>query len=405
VAPYRESSDPEIFVLESFGGAEPARPEATARSTGSPSRKPSAPPRARPSSVPPTPNVRRALSSPLPPPGAAQRGVGSSPPSAQSRPPPAPPRSGAAGAAGPLPAFPRDAPLPAFEDKPGAVPAAPAARPAARQAQAAGRAQSRGARRRWLSGELRAALWGLALVAIVGAGYFFVRQHQRLLKQHEALQAQRQRDLKQLASVREKLAQASRQLGSARQAREGLKREFSGVRQQRQSAQSAFVQLSDELSASLGRDIERGHVRVLTRDGKAVVSFDDQLLFAAGTARLTRGGRQRLLKLAEAIRLLPDRVFEVAGHTQSTPLVLPVYRSGMPTNWEVATVRATQVVRYLEQRGKVPGAQLIVAGFAEHRPMVADGAEAESAPTGRIEVTVLGKLPQPSTEDSESSGQ
>jgi chemotaxis protein MotB len=274
-----------------------------------------------------------------------------------------------------------------------------------RELRATGRAKVRRVFRRWLSGELRAALWGLALVAIVGAGYFFVRQHQRLLRQHEALQAQRQRDLKQLASARDELGEANRQLASAKKQRDSLKDEFSGVREQRQSEQAAFVRLSDELSASLGRDIERGNVRVFTRGGRAVVSFHEALLFAAGTARLTRGGRKRLLKLAEAIRLLPDRVFQVGGHTPSTSLVLPAYRSGMPTNWEIATVRATQVLRYLEEHGRVPGAQLVAAGFADHRPMAADGGEAESAPTGRIEVTVIGMLPQAGTEDSGGSGQ
>jgi chemotaxis protein MotB len=123
-----------------------------------------------------------------------------------------------------------------------------------------------------------------------------------------------------------------------------------------------------------------------------------------GACGSSRGGKKRLLQLAEAMRNAPDQLFQVAGHTAHDPVVAPVYRSVMATNWEVAALRATQVVRFLEESGKVPGAQLVVAGFADHRPEAEGESEGEPVAVGRIEISALGALPEPGVQEGESDG-
>ena len=39
-------------------------------------------------------------------------------------------------------------------------------------------------------------------------------------------------------------------------------------------------------------------------------------------------------------------------------------KAKFPTNWELSTSRATNVVRYLQETGKIPGKRLVAAGCA-----------------------------------------
>jgi len=110
---------------------------------------------------------------------------------------------------------------------------------------------------------------------------------------------------------------------------------------------------------------------VRTQDGfKAVIP--DPVLFASGEASL---GEEvypildSIIKIAERDRLS----IQVEGHTDN----IPIHTVKFPSNWELSTMRAVNILRYLQQNGIPPG-KLSAIGFAEYRP-VADS----DTPEGR----------------------
>ena len=99
--------------------------------------------------------------------------------------------------------------------------------------------------------------------------------------------------------------------------------------------------------------------------------FQSEVLFASGDATLSESGSGDLDKFAMvyqqlATRLPPDLpvIIEVQGHTDRAPI-----RSGrFPSNWELSTARAQQVVNYLIQQG-IPPQRLAAVGMGEYHPL------------------------------------
>ncbi|MGB4876252.1 MAG: peptidoglycan -binding protein [Candidatus Competibacter sp.] len=99
--------------------------------------------------------------------------------------------------------------------------------------------------------------------------------------------------------------------------------------------------------------------------------FQSEVLFASGEATLSASGSGDLDKFAMvyqqlAARLPPDLpvIIEVQGHTDRAPI-----RGGrFPSNWELSTARAQQVVNYLIQQG-VPPQRLAAVGMGEYHPI------------------------------------
>ena len=98
--------------------------------------------------------------------------------------------------------------------------------------------------------------------------------------------------------------------------------------------------------------------------------FQSEVLFASGEATLSASGGGDLDKFAAvyqqlAARLPPDLpvIIEVQGHTDRVPV-----RGRFPSNWELSTARAQQVVNYLIQQG-IPPQRLAAVGMAEYHPI------------------------------------
>ena len=98
--------------------------------------------------------------------------------------------------------------------------------------------------------------------------------------------------------------------------------------------------------------------------------FQSEVLFASGEATLSASGGGDLDKFAAVYRQLaaklpPDLpvIIEVQGHTDRVPV-----RGRFPSNWELSTARAQQVVNYLIQQG-IPPERLAAVGMAEYHPI------------------------------------
>ena len=137
------------------------------------------------------------------------------------------------------------------------------------------------------------------------------------------------------------------------------------------------MQSLKQLSVNLG--IQNDFSVVRTQDGfKAVVP--NPVLFASGDASLGEGIYPILdgiIKIAEQDRLS----IQVEGHTDS----LPIHTAKFPSNWELSTMRAVNILRYLQQNGIPPG-RLAAIGFAEYRPAAGNDTPEGRQKNRRIEI-------------------
>jgi chemotaxis protein MotB len=141
----------------------------------------------------------------------------------------------------------------------------------------------------------------------------------------------------------------------------------------------------DRLLAELNEPALQGRVEVTRQPGGLDLQISDSILFTPASAALTESGRALLDELAGLLVDLPYEL-SVEGHTDDRPIATQRF----PSNWELASSRASGVTRYLIGRGIAPG-RVRAIGYADTRPL-ADNASAEGRSRNR-RVSFILRLP------------
>lgn len=143
----------------------------------------------------------------------------------------------------------------------------------------------------------------------------------------------------------------------------------------------------DDLLRALRDEIAKDQIHIAHKGERLTINLSNQILFASGKANVQSKGRKVLKKLAAVVKKTKNRQIEVAGHSDNVP-IRGSLKKKFPTNWELSTSRATNVVRFLEKSG-IRSKRLSAVGFGEHHP-IASNKTAEGRRTNRrIEVILL----------------
>ena len=135
--------------------------------------------------------------------------------------------------------------------------------------------------------------------------------------------------------------------------------------------------------------IDAGRLKVKIVDGRMVVELATDILFASGKADLSDAGKAALAEVGAVLKDIPDRTYQVEGHTDNVPIKTAQY----PSNWELGSARAVTVVRTLIEAG-VGDQRISAASYGEHRPVGDNGTTEGKAANRRIEIVVVPDLSQ-----------
>lgn len=116
------------------------------------------------------------------------------------------------------------------------------------------------------------------------------------------------------------------------------------------------------LLADLADSTLQDRIEVTVQPGGVNLEISDSILFLPASAALTMGGMQLLDELAATLRAHPYAL-SVEGHTDN----VPIETARFPSNWELASARATLVTRHLIQQGLAPE-RVRAIGYADTRP-------------------------------------
>lgn len=128
--------------------------------------------------------------------------------------------------------------------------------------------------------------------------------------------------------------------------------------------------------------IGAGEVSIVARDGRMVLVMPTDVLFDSGRTEVKRSGQKALEEIAAVLKTVP-RQFQVAGHTDD----VPIQTERFPSNWELSTARAIEVVRFLVAHG-VPSTALSAAGYGEFDPVTPNKSDEGRRRNRRIEITL-----------------
>ncbi len=125
------------------------------------------------------------------------------------------------------------------------------------------------------------------------------------------------------------------------------------------------------------------------RDGQGIViRVSDRLLFASASAELNPEALPLLRVVSGVLRGLASDV-RIEGHTDDIPVASERYA----TNWELSSARATTVLRFLVEDGKVDPKRMVAAGFAEFRPLASNTTPEGRALNRRADIVLTALTP------------
>jgi chemotaxis protein MotB len=130
------------------------------------------------------------------------------------------------------------------------------------------------------------------------------------------------------------------------------------------------MQSLKQLAVNLG--MNNDFTVIKTDDGFKAV-FPNPVLFGSGDASLNEAVYPVLdgiIKIAKHNHLS----IQVEGHTDNQPIETAKF----PSNWELSTMRAVNILRYLQESGGIPAGRLVAVGFSEYQPT-----DSNDTPEGR----------------------
>jgi chemotaxis protein MotB len=232
--------------------------------------------------------------------------------------------------------------------------------------------------------------WVVAFLALAGAGaggYYLHqgRQHARedaaeAAKKAQAAEAEKTElaeKVEKLEAEKTELAKDKEELSKNVQAKTGELEQLKGT--------------YDKLEDKMKDEIAQGDIRLSQSGGKLRVDLVDKILFDSGEAVISKRGEGVLARVGAVLATMDDKQIQVSGHTDSHPISEKL-ATQFPTNWELSTARAVNVVRFLQEKANVPAKNLVATGYGEYHPIASNKSSSGRARNRRIEILLTPSL-------------
>ncbi|MCD8449768.1 flagellar motor protein MotB [Tenacibaculum dicentrarchi] len=145
------------------------------------------------------------------------------------------------------------------------------------------------------------------------------------------------------------------------------------------------------LKKELQQGIDDEDITINVEKTVVFISISDKLLFKSGSYTISEKASKVLAKVATVVNGQPEMDVMIEGHTDNTPVSKD---SKLKDNWGLSVLRATSIVRELQNKYSVAPERLIAAGRGSYIPLVANDTPENKAKNRRTKIIVLPRLNQ-----------
>jgi len=116
-----------------------------------------------------------------------------------------------------------------------------------------------------------------------------------------------------------------------------------------------------------------------------MISISDKMLFNSGSYRVSNKANTILQKLADVINSEPSIEVMVEGHTDART----ISTAKIADNWDLSVLRATSVVRKLQNEFDVAPEKMIASGRSSYQPLVDNKTRENRSRNRRTRIVIL----------------
>ncbi|MBD0822736.1 OmpA/MotB family protein [Aestuariibaculum marinum] len=152
--------------------------------------------------------------------------------------------------------------------------------------------------------------------------------------------------------------------------------------------------LKDSMNAAITYNIkntasdidESDDIAVKVEETVVMISISDKMLFKSGSYRVTDKADAILQKIADVINSEESLDVMVEGHTDDKKMI---ESASVKDNWDLSVLRATSVVKRLQNNFEVAPEKLIAAGRSFYQPLVSNDTAENRAKNRRTRIVIL----------------
>lgn len=214
----------------------------------------------------------------------------------------------------------------------------------------------------------------ILVLAVAGGGYLFFKEYQPLKNTNQQSQAK-------IADLERRVTDLDSELN--------LKvAEITKTKREKEAEIARVQSTKDSLISKMKEEIDQNQIQITQLADKLKVSIVDKILFPSGEANITDEGLEVLERVGNILKNVEEKIIRVEGHTDNVPIHSRLQRK-YPTNWELSTARATNVVRFLQETVKIQPERLEAVGLGENQPIASNDTREGRAQNRRIEIALL----------------
>lgn len=166
---------------------------------------------------------------------------------------------------------------------------------------------------------------------------------------------------------------------------------FTGMPETNTTKEQTDSQVLDDLKKEIESQLQNENIQleitaeVINRG--LLIRFPDNALFDSGEASLKPAAQEALTVIGNILQNDPfnERVIRVEGHTDNVPMNSPQF----PSNWELSTSRATNVIRYFLDEVGIEPKRLSASGYGEYYPIASNETPEGRSQNRRVDIVVI----------------
>lgn len=237
---------------------------------------------------------------------------------------------------------------------------------------------------------MKKVLFSVTTIALAFSGCVSSSKHKAVVSELETQvaneKASNEESRRVIADLEQKLLANAKDRGQLQSSLEEMRKALEEMRQ-RQAEERKRLKEFQDLTRRFKKLTDAGTLSVKIIDGKMVVSLGSDVLFPAGSAKLSKEGQQAIAEVTAQLKSIPEKRYQVEGHTDNVPISTATF----PSNWELASARAVNVVKTMIENG-MPAERVSAASFGDTYPVMPNDTPEMKAANRRVAIVIVPDL-------------
>jgi chemotaxis protein MotB len=170
-----------------------------------------------------------------------------------------------------------------------------------------------------------------------------------------------------------------------------LEEEVAKVSREKEEEIARVRATHDEMLKTMQKEVEQGQVKITQLADRLSLNIVDKILFPSGEDHISEQGQEVLKRVGAVLKQAKDKTIRIEGHTDNVPIAKPL-QTRFPSNWELSTARATNVVRFLQDEAGIDANSLEAVGMGEYHPLASNKTQAGRSQNRRIEIILFPRV-------------